>query len=266
VIITDIVSSWKAKQAWSKDSLMERFGKQKFKTDEVNYQGKGKLFMMLNDYFLYSQLNEDEDPIYLFDDQFPERDLVKDLVHDYEIPLYFQEDYLSVLEDERPPYRWLVFGPSRTGSPFHLDPYQTSAWNALLSGRKRWILYPHDDFPPGVDIDWDDDGNFDSDAPEPVKWFLDIYPYIPRNKQPLECILEEGELIFIPCGWWHMVLNLTETMAITQNLCNAQNFDVVCAELKFDDDEMFENFQKKLSSLYPDIRWPSKMIMKGFRK
>ena len=62
-----------------------------------------------------------------------------------------QEDYMSVLgEEDRPPHRWLVYGPNQSGSPFHLDPYQTSAWNALISWQKRWALYLHDHYPPGT--------------------------------------------------------------------------------------------------------------------
>ena len=54
-----------------------------------------------------------------------------------------------MLGDDRPDFMWLVIGPERSGSPFHLDPYKTSAWNAVLEGRKRWWLYPPDVEPPG---------------------------------------------------------------------------------------------------------------------
>lgn len=61
-----------------------------------------------------------------------------ELLDDYKVPTLFSDDLFSVLSDsERPPYRWLVLGPARSGASWHVDPSLTSAWNSLLSGRKR---------------------------------------------------------------------------------------------------------------------------------
>jgi histone arginine demethylase JMJD6 len=46
-------------------------------------------------------------------------------------------DLLSYLgEDRRPPYRWLLVGPERSGSMAHVDPFGTAAWNTVLDGQK----------------------------------------------------------------------------------------------------------------------------------
>jgi len=177
-----------------------------------------------------------------------------------------RKTFFNYLAEERPPYRWFVIGPPRSGSPFHIDPYRTSAWNAVLVGRKRWALYPYTQYPPGVDFDWDEDGNFDSDSPEPIKWFVETYPFLPEDKKPIECILEAGEILYVPSGWWHQVLNLTETICVTQNFCNKQNFETVCAEIKFDDDEFYEEFQTRITAARPDFEWPTNLQTFGFKK
>lgn len=53
-----------------------------------------------------------------------------------------------------------------------------------------------------------------------LKFYLGIPVWFQSGNLPLECVQKPGDIVFIPSGWWHAVLNLADTVAVTQNFCN----------------------------------------------
>jgi histone arginine demethylase JMJD6 len=170
-------------------------------------------------YFMkYLRYNQDDSPLYVFDGSFDDDAVSKSLLQDFHVPSYFPDDLFSLVgEKRRPPYRWFLVGPARSGSCVHIDPLGTSAWNTLLHGRKRWVL-----FPPGTPkaiakgLDVIRKGEDD----EAVNYFVDILPRIHKtygdHTRIIEFTQEAGETVFVPGGWWHSVLNIEDTIAVTQ--------------------------------------------------
>ena len=156
----------------------------------------------------------DDDPIYIFDDGFYYRDKTKRLLDDYEVPSWFEEDHLSnVRKCNRPPHIWLIIGIPRSGSSLHVDPLGTHAWNTLISGEKRWVL-----FPPETEFSKEDK------IPTGHIWFNKILPK-QQNKKHYDFIQRRGETIFLPGGWWHITLVIKDSICITQNYINDSNHD-----------------------------------------
>ncbi|PNH08020.1 F-box protein [Tetrabaena socialis] len=127
--------------------------------------------------------------------------------------------------------KWLILGPERSGSSFHVDPNATSAWNGLIWGAKKWVLYPPGTVPPGVHPSADG-----ADVATPVslaEWFLNCYAATREGKvRPVELIARPGDLLFVPRGWWHCALNLEESCAITQNFVSEVGLPSVLAFLR----------------------------------
>ncbi|CAA0840479.1 F-box protein [Striga hermonthica] len=95
-----------------------------------------------------------------------------------------------------------------------------------------WALYPPGRVPLGVTVHVnDDDGDVNIDTPSSLQWWLDFYPLLGDNDKPIECTQLPGETIYVPSGWWHCVLNLETTIAVTQNFVNSKNFEFVCLDM-----------------------------------
>ncbi|KAJ0752762.1 putative transcription factor & chromatin remodeling &Metalloenzymes JmjC family [Helianthus annuus] len=228
VLVPCLAETWMARKTWTPEQLLIKYGDTSFR---ISQRSANKVSMKLKDYVSYMQEQHDEDPLYIFEDKFGE--VAPDLLKDYSVPHLFPDDYFDVLDnDQRPPFRWLIIGPERSGASWHVDPALTSAWNTLLCGRKRWALYPPGRVPLGVTVHVnDEDGDVDIETPSSLQWWLDFYPLLADEDKPIECTQLPGETIYVPTGWWHCVLNLETTIAVTQNYVNSKNFEFVCLDL-----------------------------------
>jgi hypothetical protein len=230
VILTNIVTEWKAFHTWTNEYLLRCCKDTKFRATSTTAPFAATFTM--DEYFTYQKHCLEEAPFYLFDRDYTN---IEALQNDYNIPPFFDNnknpnaDLFSLLgERKRPDYRWLIIGPARSGSIFHIDPNQTSAWNASIKGRKKWIFYPPGISPPGVRA-----SENEGDVIVPLttgEWLLSFWKFHleERNnpdlsKRPLEVIMQPGELIFVPHNWWHMVINLDDCIALTHNYVSKSN-------------------------------------------
>lgn len=47
---------------------------------------------------------------------------------------------------------------------------------------------------------------------------------LPKDRRPMECTTNPGDVVFVPHGWWHSVINLDESnIAITHNYISPSN-------------------------------------------
>ncbi len=101
---------------------------------------KKQIKVPLADYLQYTKYNHDDSPIYCFDKNFSRNEESKGIQTDYNVPKFFEEDFFDFMQTRRPPFRWFLIGPKRSGTEVHQDPNGTSAWNTSLAGHKLWVL------------------------------------------------------------------------------------------------------------------------------
>jgi histone arginine demethylase JMJD6 len=134
---------WPAVRKWTLKAL-EKSSDLRERAFKCGEDDDGHSIKVKLKYFLrYLERNRDDSPLYIFDSSFENDKRAKSLLRDYRVPTYFRDDlFRLVSESRRPPYRWVLVGPERSGSCVHVDPLATNAWNTLLSGKKRWVLFP----------------------------------------------------------------------------------------------------------------------------
>lgn len=214
-IITNMADSWNATKLWSFEYLNDIYGNCKF---QINSEKELK-FKYWYHYATHPKHRLDDDPIYIFDQRFKDRFDTSSLSEDYEIPSWFDEDELAILPKfQRPPYAWLIIGIPRSGASLHKDPLGTHAWNTLICGKKRWVL-----FPPDTKF-----GENDTNL-KGHNWFNVVLPKFKKYKH-YDFIQDQGDTIFLPANWWHITLVIKDSICVTQNYVGKSN-QKICKDI-----------------------------------
>ncbi|RSM17000.1 hypothetical protein CDV31_004204 [Fusarium ambrosium] len=260
-ILTKCIQEWPVCSEWTIDSLLEKYAQVEFRAEAVDWP--------FATYCNYMNNNKDESPLYLFDRKFAEKmgiTVGRDKPNAaYWRPDCFGPDLFEVLGDERPAHRWLIIGPERSGSTFHKDPNATSAWNAVIQGAKYWIMFPPTTQVPGVYVSEDS-----SEVTSPLsiaEWLLTFHEEARQLPECIEGICGTGEILHVPSGWWHLVVNLENGIALTQNFVpQSPSLNLVSEVISFlrdkadqvsgfDDNvrDPFGLFTERMKTSYPEV-------------
>jgi len=198
-----------ALEKWTDEWLLHRFGDHACQVSLDSRTGQLELstHMQLAAYFgkLEGASQAERQPnAYLFESQ---RDFgeAEDLLHDLTLPN-------AITDLGRPSIHRFYVGPALTGTLPH---FHTYAINALARGRKRWAIYvgPTQQATRFLLREaWKY-----SEGAQARDWFANECPRL-RDRSGIklwEFAQEAGDIVYIPAGFIHAVLNLDEVMGFT---------------------------------------------------
>ncbi|EMR90924.1 putative domain-containing protein 5 protein [Botrytis cinerea BcDW1] len=251
LIITGSIDSWSARnqRPWSSPSylLSKTIGGRRLVPIEVGRSyvdsGWGQKIVTFKDFmtkYMLSPSNEGEAKETGYLAQHNLFSQIPSLRNDITIPDYcyvyppqphsscspaLKEKYAQMSELEEPLINaW--FGPAGTISPLHTDPYHNIL--AQVVGKKYLRLYPPREtsklYARGIEdggIDMSNTSEVDigvlegwdgtaEEQEEENKKFPEA-----RNATYWDCVLEEGEVLYIPVGWWHYVRGLGASFSVS---------------------------------------------------
>ena len=204
------------------------------------FNSQEKISMTLKEYLSYwrsSRQDANTNLYYLKDwhfvKQFPEVQL-------YTTPEYFTSDWLNEYwQNQKDDYKFVYLGPKISWTPFHSDVFGSFSWSANVAGFKKWIF---------VEKGFEPDNVYDISEILPDVNDETFDCKIHNNIRYFEVIQGPGEVIFVPSGWYHQVLNLTDTLSINHNWFNGTNIQYVWFQLEHE----LSRVKKEISDCYED--------------
>ena len=123
-------------------------------------------------------------------------------------PLTFRDTLILQGESKVLINAW--FGPANTISPCHQDPYHNllcqvvgSKYLRLFAPHLSERLYPHEERML-----------FNTSRVDVMNPDLTQFPLM-KDIPYLECVLNEGDMLYLPPQWWHYVQSLTTSFSVS---------------------------------------------------
>lgn len=209
IILVDAMKGWPAAEKWTFDWFATKYGDVSVPVEWLRYNARstggvervGRVRAMpLREYVATLKSRGSEDPGYL---------IGNDLFHI--LPELHRDVRFNEYAVQRRLTEQLFFmGPRGAFTQLHLD--RAHNLHAVMVGRKQWQLYA-----PEREVDLKPTT---LSHPWSVMSAHDLTPHggkaeqLPAGQVPdYDFVLEAGEILYLPYGWWHRVLTLEDAIA-----------------------------------------------------
>jgi histone arginine demethylase JMJD6 len=225
VIIEDVAQSWPAFSKWSPSYFREVLGDKPVLVD-------GEL-MLMREFMNAVEVSTPQAPSkYLTGTSIPRffPELLADIQTDlhYAGGSYLRNPFLVErlrhlidISEEYGLLELLVCGAGGVFPNLHYDAYHLHAFVVQICGTKEFTLYPPEQTPYLYPNPRQRNTSLMGDMRkvDPLK-----FPEFAKAR-PERVVVEPGEMIFVPSGWWHTTRMLSHSIAVTANSLTEVNLD-----------------------------------------
>lgn len=194
VVLTDFADKWSALKKWTPEYFIEKYGNNEVQVYNGNFSKPGKTYMgkattMKFSEYLNSILNSGRDLrmfLYNIVSKAPE------LKDDVTLP--------PLMKGFSKRFLFMFFGPKGAVTQIHYDIDMSHVFHTAIVGRKRFVLFPQSESAKLYRHPFTIRSYVDVDHPD-----FDKFPLL-KEAKGYEVMLEPGQTLFIPSGYWHHVV------------------------------------------------------------
>lgn len=203
IVVSDLAAQWPALTEWTPERLRTRFGEHEVRVYDASFGAPGRNYMGSIDRMSFSEfLHQTQDEgrdlrmfLYNLSRQIPQ------LLDDIRLPdvgLAFSRRFV-----------FSFFGCRGSTTPLHYDIDMGDVLHTVIRGRRRIRLFPPQDSAALYRHPCTVRSYVDLDCPN-----LEQYPAL-ALAQGYEVVLEPGETLYMPAGWWHEFHYLDAGMGVS---------------------------------------------------
>lgn len=193
VVLTDFTKNWAGREKWTIEFFKKHYGHLEVPVASPNYSKPGKGYMTpdtsmsFGEYLTLLDRGPMEYRIFLWNLFKHAPELVKDF------------NYPNIMDGFIQDFPFMFFGGQGSITAMHYDIDMSHVFLNQLHGRKRVVLFSHEQSAYLYHLPYSVASNVDVNKPDYVR-----FPALAKAKG-WETILYPGETIFIPSGYWHYI-------------------------------------------------------------
>lgn len=194
VIVQDLAASWPALKTWSPEFFKERYGRKTVKVYNAGFAAPGQTYMSnvktlsLRDYIDVIMTTSADLRMFLYN----LKTEIPELIEDIRFPPLasgFSKNFV-----------FMFFGCKGSVTQMHFDIDMAHVFHTPICGRKTVTLFPYEEASNLYKHPFTCRSYVDVEAPD-----LDKFPRL-ANAKGYRAVLEPGETLFIPGGYWHHIV------------------------------------------------------------